>query len=120
MTTRAKRDPWFKPPDMPIIASYYCEEDEYRNPLVSPVFADVAGLPPVYIQVGDDEILLSDSTRIAENIEAAGGEVTLEIWPDMFHVFQVFVHQMPESREAIDQLVPFVKSQLGMSESSEA
>lgn len=120
MTTRAKRDPWFKPPDMPIIASYYCEEDEYRNPLVSAVYADVAGLPPIYIQVGDDEILLSDSTRIAEKLEAAGGEVTLEIWPDMFHVFQVFVHQMPESREAIDKFVPFVRSRLGIPESSEA
>ena len=120
MTTRAQRDPWFKPPDMPIIASYYCEEDEYRNPLVSPVFADVSGLPPIYIQVGDDEILLSDSTRIADNIKAAGGEVTLEIWPDMFHVFQVFVHQMPESRAAIDQLAPFVKSRLGISAASEA
>ena len=120
MTTRAKRDPWFKPPDMPIIASYYCEEDEYRNPLVSPVFADVGGLPPIYIQVGDDEILLSDSTRIAEKLEAAGGDVTLEIWPNMFHVFQVFVHQMPESREAIDKLVPFVRSRLNVATASEA
>ncbi len=120
MTTRAKRDPWFKPPDMPIIASYYCAEDEYRNPLVSPVFANVEGLPPIYIQVGDDEILLSDSTRIADNIEAAGGNVTLEVWPDMFHVFQVFVHQMPESRAAIDKLVPFVKSRLGVAVASEA
>jgi acetyl esterase/lipase len=114
MTTRERRDPWFKPPDMPIIASYYCAQDDYTNPLVSPVFADVSGLPPVYIQVGDDEILLSDSTRIAENIEAAGGEVTLEVWPGMFHVFQVFVHQMPESREAIAKLVPFVQSRLGI------
>ena len=83
------------------------------------VLAEAAGLPTIYIQVGDDEILLSDSTRIAANIEAAGGEVTLEIWPGMFHVFQVFVHQMPESREAIDQLVPFVRSRLGIPESSE-
>lgn len=119
MQTRARRDPWFKPPDMPIIASYYCAEDDYRNPLVSAVYADVAGLPPVYIQVGDDEILLSDSTRIAENIEAAGGEVTLEVWPRMFHVFQVFVHQMPESREAIAKLVPFVRARLGIADSLE-
>jgi monoterpene epsilon-lactone hydrolase len=117
MTTRARRDPWFKPPDMPIIASYYCEENDYRNPLVSAVYADVAGLPPIYIQVGDDEILLSDSTRIAAKIEAAGGAVTLEVWPRMFHVFQVFVHQMPESREAIAKLVPFVQSRLGVAAS---
>ncbi len=120
MTTRAKRDPWFKPPDMPIIASYYCEEEEYRNPLVSAVFADVQGLPPIHIQVGDDEILLSDSTRIAEKIEAAGGEVTLDVWPQMFHVFQVFVHQMPESREAIGKLVPYVRSWLHIGGSSDS
>ena len=120
MTTRANKDPWFKPTDMPIIASYYCEEGEYRNPLVSPVFADVTGLPPIFIQVGDDEILLSDSTRVAENIAAAGGEVTLKVWPGMFHVFQVFVHQMPESRKAIQQFVPFVRSRLGLAAASEA
>jgi acetyl esterase/lipase len=105
---------------MPIIASYYCAEHEYRNPLVSPVYADVAGLPPIYIQVGDDEILLSDSTRIAARLEAAGSEVTLEVWPGMFHVFQVFVHQMPESREAIAKFVPFVRSRLGIVSGSEA
>ena len=105
---------------MPIIAAYYCTEDELESPLVSPVLADVSGLPPLYIQVGDDEILLSDSTRIAEKIEAAGGEVTLEVWPEMFHVFQVFVHQMPESREAIAKLVPFAKSRLAIAETLES
>lgn len=119
MTTRAQRDPWFKPPDMPIIASYYCAESDYRNPLVSPVYADVAGLPPICIQVGDDEILLSDSTRIADKIRAAGGDVTLDVWPGMFHVFQVFVHQMPESRKAIGKLVPFVRGRLGIGAGSE-
>ena len=92
------------------------EEMQYAIPTCA---TDVSGLPPIYIQVGDDEILLSDSTRIAENIEAAGGEVTLEIWPKMFHVFQVFVHQMPESREAIAKLVPFVRARLGVADSLE-
>ena len=64
-----------------VIARYYCKEVEFEHPLVSPVFADVTGLPPIYIQVGEDEILLSDSTRIAEKIEKAGGVVRLEIWP---------------------------------------
>lgn len=114
ITTRADRDPWFKADDMPFIAAYYCEEDELKAPLVSPVFADVAGLPPLYIQVGDHEILLSDSTRIAENLEKAGCDVTLEVWPGMWHVFQMFVHQMPESRDAIDKIAPFVRKRLGI------
>lgn len=120
MTTRAGRDPWFSPRDMPIVAAYYCNEEQRHNPLVSPVFADVAGLPPVYIQVGDDEILLSDSTRIADKLKAAGVDVTLEVWPGMFHVFQVFVHQMPESREAIARLAPFVRERLRVAAVSEA
>lgn len=118
MQSRARRDPWFKPQDMPIIATYYCEEAEYTNPLVSAVYADVAGLPPIFIQAGDDEILLSDSTRIAEKLEQAGCDVTLEVWPRMWHVFQVFVHQMPESREAIDKIAPFVRKQLGLESES--
>lgn len=114
LATRADRDPWFDPDDMPIIAAHYCEEHEIRLPLVSPVYADVTGLPPIFIQVGDDEILLSDSTRITDKLRAAGCDVTLEVWPDMWHVFQVFVHQMPESRAAIKRIVPFVHERLGI------
>jgi len=119
MQTHAHRDPWFRPDDLPAIAAYYCAEEQLRAPLVSPVFAAVDGLPPVFIQVGDDEILLSDSTRLAENLESAGGRVTLEIWPGMWHVFQVFVHQMPESREAIARIAPFVGQCLAREAGSE-
>jgi acetyl esterase/lipase len=112
--TRADQDPWFKADDMPYVAAYYCKDEELELPLVSPVFADVAGLPPVYIQVGDDEILLSDSTRITEKLERADCEVTLEVWPKMWHVFQVFVGLMPESRAAIEKTVPFVRERLGV------
>lgn len=114
ITTRASRDPWFNGEDMPIVAAYYCKQDELALPLVSPVFADVSGLPPTFIQVGDDEILLSDSTRIAAKLEQAGCDVTLEVWPRMWHVFQIFVHQMPESREAIERIVPFIRKRLGV------
>jgi monoterpene epsilon-lactone hydrolase len=114
LTTHAARDPWFKPEDLPVIAAYYCKDDEIRLPLVSPVYADVTAMPPIYIQVGEDEILLSDSTRIADKLSAAGCDATLEIWPGMWHVFQVFVHQMPESRQAIERFVPFVRERLGL------
>ena len=112
--TRAGRDPWFKPNDLPIVAAYYCRDEDLEQPLVSPVFADVTGLPPIFIQVGDDEILLSDSTRIADKLEQAGCEVTLEVWPEMWHVFQMFVNLMPESREAIERFVPFIRNRLGV------
>lgn len=115
MTTHAHRDPWFKPNDMPVVASYYCEPERFRNPIVSPVYADLSNLPPLYIQVGDEEILLSDSTRAADKVKAAGGEVDLEIWPGMWHVFQVFVHLMPESKLAVRKIGASIRRVLGLS-----
>jgi acetyl esterase/lipase len=112
MSSRAHEDPWFKPGDMPVVTSYYCREDQLRHPLISPVFADLADLPSIYIQVGSDEILLSDSTRCADQIKAVGGNVEIEIWPGMWHVFQVFVHQVPESRRAVRKIGEFVRQSL--------
>ncbi len=112
-TTRAAKDPWFDAKDMVIVASNYCgAETDPRNPLVSPVFANVAALPPMLIQVGDDEILLSDSTRFAEKLKAAGRDVELEIWPEMWHVFQLFIGKMPESRRAIKRIGQYLRGRL--------
>lgn len=108
--SRAEADPWFNPDHVPASAAKMFSEFELRNPLVSPVFADASGLPPTFIQVGDDEILLSDSTRMAENIQKTGGEVELEIWPKMWHVFQFFIGQMPESMQAIENIGQFLRS----------
>ena len=108
-TTRADKDPWFHSSDMAVVVEHYCGEAEVRNPLVSPVFANVSGLPPVYIQVGDDEILLSDSTRFADMLREAGGEADIEIWPEMWHVFQLFVGKMPESRKAIRKIGTYIR-----------
>ena len=110
MRTRAAQDPWFRAQDMPIVADLYCEPHQRRFPLVSPVFADIEGLPPMLIQVGDDEILLSDSERITDSCIAAGIEVELEIWPEMWHVFQMFVGEMPEARRAVDKIGKYIQS----------
>ncbi len=104
MQSREAHDPWFNAADIPIVARYYCREDEVTDPLVSPVYADVSGLPPVHIQVGNDEILLSDATRLADKLRDAGGEVDIEVFEEMWHVFQAFLLVVPESREAIDRL----------------
>jgi len=110
--TRSSYDPWFKPEYLPTIARRFCTEEEIRSPLVSAVLADASGLPPTLIQVGDHEILLSDSTRMADNIRNAGGNVDLHIWPKMWHVFQFFIGQMPESKKAIDDIARFLRSEL--------
>ena len=112
-TTRADQDPWFEVKDMAVVARYYCsDESKWRDPLISPVFANVSGLPPMLIQVGDDEILLNDSTRLAEKLEAAGVDVELEIWPDMWHVFQMFIGKMPESRRAVEKIGRYIRGSL--------
>ena len=110
MQTRAEQDPWFRPDDVPVVADYYCEQHQRRFPLVSPVFADFEGLPPMLIQVGDDEILLSDSERLADECIAAGIDVELQVWPEMWHVFQFFTRKMPESRKAINKMGAYIQS----------
>jgi len=114
-TTRADRDPWFNIADLQVVARYYCpDESEWRNPLVSPVFANVAGLPPMLIQVGDEEILLSDSTRFAEKLKAAGIDVELEIWPHMWHVFQMFLGKMPEAGVAVRKIGSYIQERFSL------
>ncbi len=115
LVTRAKLDPWFRPEHLPVTTAKFCNEFDKKNPLLSPVFADASRLPATFIQVGDHEILLSDSTRFARNIEAAGGRVSLQVWPDMWHVFQFFIGQMPESKRAISDIAGFLKTEFGAS-----
>ena len=112
MRTNAQRDPWFKPEFMPLLARHYCTDDERAHPLVSPVFADLRGLPPLFVQVCDDEILLSDSTRIVEMARAAGGEADLEIYSGLWHVFQAFARQVPEARAAVRKLGAHIRRAL--------
>ena len=115
-TTRADQDPWFEVTDMSVVARYYCpDESKWHDPLVSPVFANVSGLPPMLIQVGNDEILLSDSTRFAEKLDAAGIDVEIEIFPDMWHVFQMFVRKMPEARKAVAKIGQYIDKAISSS-----
>jgi acetyl esterase/lipase len=64
----------------------------------------------MFIQVGDDEILLSDSERLADACVAAGIDVELQVWPEMWHVFQFCTRKMPESRQAIDKMGNYIQS----------
>lgn len=120
-TTRAEQDPWFHARDVRVVARHYCgEESDLQNPLISPVFANIAGLPPTYIQVGDDEILLDDSTRFAAKMKEAGREVELEIWPEMWHVFQIFIGKMPEARRAINKIGSYLNAPPAEAEESKS
>ena len=114
MATREEHDPWFSPEDLPHVTRYYCDSTDLTNPLVSPVYADLSGLPRTLIQVGNDEILLSDSERMAAQMRAAGDDVTIDVWPGMWHVWQMFIGLMPESKAAVEKLGAFIDESLGV------
>jgi epsilon-lactone hydrolase len=80
-----------------------------RNPLVSPLYANVQGLPPTLLLVGTEEALLSDSTRMADRLKAAGVEVKLEIWPGMWHDFVGSSDAIPEVRLATTHIARFIR-----------
>jgi acetyl esterase/lipase len=84
-----------------------------RNPLVSPLYADVRGFPPTLLQVGTQEMFLSDATRMADRLKAAGVETKLEIWPGMFHAFTAGPDIMPEARMATQHVAKFMRRHLG-------
>jgi acetyl esterase/lipase len=104
LRTRADADALLKPTGMPQTAALYLAGPDPRHPYASPLYADLHGLPPILIQVGDAEVVLDDSTRFAARARAAGVDVTLDIWDEMPHVFQAFAGLLPEADEAIAQI----------------
>ncbi|XOV88813.1 MAG: alpha/beta hydrolase [Pseudomonadota bacterium] len=90
------------------MADAYLGNRDPRAPLASPLFADLRDLPPTLIQVGGNEVLLSDAQRIHEKLRSAGVNVQLEEWPKMPHVFQVFAARIPEGKAAIAKLGSFL------------
>lgn len=79
-----------------------------RNPLMSPLFGDLRDLPPTLVQASDREMLFDDSLRYVNKARAQGSSVTLQIWPEMAHVWQMFQHVLPEARYAIDEVAAFI------------
>lgn len=106
-------DPMLSKAILDKMAEYYLGKRDRRAPLASPLFGDLSGLPATYVQVGSLEVLRSDAERLADKIREAGGEVMLEVWPGMFHVFQVFAARVPEGRQAIEKLGEFLHRQFG-------
>lgn len=85
-----------------------------RDPLANPLHAGLAGLPPIYIQVGDHEVLLDDSVMFADKARAAGVEVKLDVFPEMQHVFHMLAGAAPEADDAIRQMADWVRPKLGL------
>ena len=107
-----KKDPMLTTAALNNMARLYLGDRDPGAPLASPVFADLQGLPPVMVHVGSTEILLSDASRLVQNMKQGGVEAELKIWPNMPHVFQIFGGRIPESRSAINQLAMFLKTHM--------
>jgi acetyl esterase/lipase len=108
----AQADPFLLASGSQQLADYYLAGADPRTPYVSPLYGDLAGLPPTLIHVGSDEILRDDGVRMAERMRAAGCTVEIEVWRRMPHVFHLFWRVMPEAQQAIRRIGRFVRSKL--------
>jgi acetyl esterase/lipase len=97
---------------MPKAVEAYLAGADPRQPYASPLYGDAAGLPPALILVGSDEALRDDAERMAERLRSAGGDVELEVWPRMFHVWPMFARILPEGRAAIARIGAFLHDRL--------
>ena len=98
--TNDGRDAMFRSAGLAHLAQAYLQGADARYPFVSPLFADLAGLPPMIIHVGESEVLRDDSIRLAVRAREAGVRVRLQVWPVVPHVWQLIAH-LPEARRSI-------------------
>jgi acetyl esterase/lipase len=94
------------------IPTSYSGKYDLKHPYLSPLFADLHGLPPTLLHVGEDEILFDDSVEFVENACKAGVDAHLVIWPRMWHVFQMFAPFLPEANQSLAQIGAFVQQKL--------
>jgi epsilon-lactone hydrolase len=109
LRTRADVDPMVTAAVLSRMVKEYLQGGDPQQPLASPLYADLRGLPPLLMQVGDAEVLLDDTSRVADKAIAAGVAVTVEVYPEMMHIFQLFAPVLPEGQQAIDRIGAFLK-----------
>jgi phosphinothricin tripeptide acetyl hydrolase len=112
MQGKASVDPFISSSEVEYFRNLYIKNEDPRLPLASPLYADLAGLPPLLFQVGSDEILLDDSTRLAAKAKQAGVEVELKVWKKMIHVWHLFAPILSEGQEAIAEAASFLEKHL--------
>jgi monoterpene epsilon-lactone hydrolase len=113
MSGNAALDPFLEAAGFPAIVGAYAPGQDPTEPLLSPLFGNLSGLPPCFIQCGSDEILRDDAVRLHAALLAAGVSSELEVWARMPHVWQAFARFLPEARTAIGRIVTFLDSHLG-------
>ncbi|KVK74434.1 alpha/beta hydrolase [Burkholderia ubonensis] len=110
MVDNGNRDPIIQRASMVLVSHAYLGDVAPSNPDVSPLYANLRGLPPMLIQVGSTETLLDDAVRLARRAGNMGVPVSLEIWPNMIHQWQLFPLTIPDARNAIQDGATFVRA----------
>lgn len=114
-----ERDPLFTRKDILLGARAALGRQSARNPLASPIYADLSGLPPMLVHVGADEALRDDSTRLVARARAAGVNARLETWPCVPHTWQL-ISFLPEARQSRMKAIEFLKARVAQAASSAA
>jgi len=114
-TTREAADPIFSGQTINFLSRFYTGTADAHNPLISTINADLHGFPPLLIEVGNDEVLLDDSLQIAEHAKAVHVPVELNVWDDMWHVFQAYASVLPEGQRSIENMGSFIRRQTMLS-----
>jgi acetyl esterase/lipase len=113
METKAAADPMVQKPGILDMARLYLDGADPRSPLAAPLYADLAGLAPLLIQVGAAETLLDDALRLTGRAAAADVRVDLQVWPEMVHVWPLFFPELQAGKHAIDAAGAFIRAALG-------
>jgi len=114
METNAKVDCLVSREIAQSMAATFLGEASPRDPLANPLCAELKGFPPTYIQVGGDETLLDDSLRFETLARDAGVDITVDVFPEMQHVFQFMAGTAPEADDAIEKMAAWVRPKLGL------
>jgi monoterpene epsilon-lactone hydrolase len=105
-----KNDVGLPPSFIEAVGPAYLADADPRDPLVSPIYGDLRGLPPLLIQAGSEEYLKEDCVRFADRACRAGVDVKLSVYPGMWHVWQIFYPWLPEASQAVNEIRNFVGS----------
>ncbi len=106
-------DPYLRLSDLAMMARHYCGTHDPHDALISPVFADLHGLPPLLVYAGEHEVLRSDAVTFAASARRDGVDVTLTVWAGMVHAFPLFAGFVPEGKRAVEQIGLFFRRYVG-------
>jgi len=114
MSSNAEKDVLVASEMLQGMAMMFLAGGDPKDPLAAPMYGDYTGIAPLYIQVGGDETLLDDTTRVVAKATEAGVDVRSEVFPEMQHVFQFGAGRMPEANDAVAKIGDFLRPHLGL------